>query len=62
MDTTAPELEAAMQDIKSMSLEAVITRADGTVENLGIVSYYHQDPEQMDKAATLGIGKIQICE
>lgn len=29
---------------KSASIAAVITRADGTVEDLGIVSYYHRNP------------------
>jgi len=29
---------------KSASIEAVITRADGTVEKLGVISYYHSNP------------------
>jgi hypothetical protein len=30
--------------VKEMVLEAVITRADGTVENLGAIQYWHQNP------------------
>ena len=29
---------------KSMEIEAVITRADGTVERLGTVGYWHANP------------------
>ena len=29
---------------KSSSISAVITRADGTIENLGIVAYWHRNP------------------
>jgi hypothetical protein len=29
---------------KEMSISAVITRADGRVENLGLISYYHRNP------------------
>lgn len=29
---------------KVTSLSAVITRADGRVENLGIIAYHHQNP------------------
>lgn len=29
--------------VKSVSFEAVITRADGTVEDLGTVAYWHED-------------------
>lgn len=29
---------------KMASIEAVITRADGTVERLGTISYYHRNP------------------
>jgi hypothetical protein len=32
------------QKTKEASLSAVITRADGTIENLGVVSYYHRNP------------------
>lgn len=28
----------------SIQLEAIVTRADGTVEDLGCVSYYHRNP------------------
>jgi hypothetical protein len=26
------------------TLEAMITRADGTVEHLGVIAYYHRNP------------------
>lgn len=29
---------------KEIHLEAVITRADGTVVNLGTIDYWHQNP------------------
>ncbi len=29
---------------REVSLTAVITRADGTIENLGTISYWHKNP------------------
>lgn len=29
---------------KQASLHAVVTRADGRVENLGVISFYHKNP------------------
>lgn len=29
-------------DVKSSSISAVVTRADGTVEDLGVVAYWHK--------------------
>jgi len=29
---------------REASIRAVVTRADGTVEDLGIVSYWHKNP------------------
>jgi hypothetical protein len=29
---------------REASISAVVTRADGTVENLGVVSYWHKNP------------------
>ena len=34
----------ASANIKSAQIEAVITRADGRIERLGVVSYYHRNP------------------
>ena len=34
-------------DAKEIQLIATITRADGTVEELGIIDYYHQNPIKM---------------
>lgn len=31
-------------DIKEAVIEAVVIRADGTREDLGVVSYYHRSP------------------
>lgn len=31
------------QGVKSAEICAIITRADGTVENLGCISYYHKN-------------------
>jgi len=30
--------------VKQMEITAVITRADGTVENLGTIQYWHKNP------------------
>jgi len=30
--------------VKEMTLSAVITRANGTVENLGAIQYWHSNP------------------
>lgn len=29
---------------KEATISAIITRADGTVENLGVVAYHHRNP------------------
>lgn len=34
----------AEADIKSSEFSIVVTRADGTVEDLGTVAYWHQNP------------------
>lgn len=34
----------ASKDVKQITLEAVVIRADGTQENLGVVSYWHKNP------------------
>lgn len=34
----------ANSNIKMASVEAVVTKADGTIENLGVISYYHRNP------------------
>jgi hypothetical protein len=34
----------AHQQVREASISAVVTRADGSVEDLGIVSYYHKNP------------------
>ena len=34
----------AQAGIQESSLGIVVTRADGTVEDLGIVAYYHNNP------------------
>lgn len=31
-------------DVKQIELVAVITRADGTIEDLGVVDYWHSNP------------------
>ena len=35
---------AASQPARSNSIEAVITRADGRVERLGVIAYWHVNP------------------
>ena len=34
----------ATQHLKEASIAAVVIRADGTRENLGVVSYWHKNP------------------
>lgn len=34
----------ARQDIQSASIAAVVIRADGTREDLGVISYWHKNP------------------
>jgi hypothetical protein len=34
----------AHADVKEATIEAVVIRKDGTREDLGVVSYYHQNP------------------
>lgn len=33
-----------VQGIKSITFEGIVTRADGTVEDLGVISYWHKNP------------------
>lgn len=35
---------ATESKVKEMTLSAVITRADGTVEDLGAIQYWHSNP------------------
>lgn len=37
------EMNAAA-NVKQASLSAVVIRADGTREDLGVISYYHRNP------------------
>lgn len=34
----------ARPDVREASIEATITRADGTVEHLGVLTYWHRNP------------------
>jgi hypothetical protein len=56
MDTVQSESSLVSQGVKRVTLKAVITRADGTVEDLGTVAEYHQDEPQAQ-----GIGTITLC-
>lgn len=35
---------ATESKVKEMTLSAIITRADGTVEDLGAIQYWHSNP------------------
>jgi hypothetical protein len=37
-------MNLALSGASSAKLSAVVTRADGTVENLGVISYWHKNP------------------
>jgi len=39
-------MEDAKQEMQMCSIEAVVIRADGTREDLGVVSYWNADPEK----------------
>jgi len=36
--------QTAKSELQEASIEAVVIRADGSRENLGVVSYYHKNP------------------
>jgi hypothetical protein len=36
---------------RSNVIEMIVTRADGTVENLGVVSYWHRNPFKTARVA-----------
>jgi hypothetical protein len=31
-------------NVREQAIRAVVTRADGTVEDMGLISYYHKNP------------------
>lgn len=35
---------ATKSKAKSAQISAIITRADGTVENVGVIAYWHRNP------------------
>jgi len=37
-------MEIAQSNAKEIQLIATITRADGTVEQLGVIDYWHKNP------------------
>jgi hypothetical protein len=37
-------MDLANSQVKQMEISAVITRADGSVENLGTIQYWHKNP------------------
>jgi hypothetical protein len=37
-------MEVAQSNAKELQLSAVIIRADGTVEDLGVIDYWHINP------------------
>jgi hypothetical protein len=37
-------VEHSISNAKEIMVEAVITRADGTVERLGTITYWHKNP------------------
>lgn len=45
----------ARSNVKSVQLEAVVIRADGTREDLGVVSYWHRNPLRRLLARARGI-------
>jgi hypothetical protein len=51
-----------MQDIKRFSLEAQVIRADGTIEDLGIIALYDKDPEVENIGQIRDYGLAKSCE
>ncbi|UOF79344.1 hypothetical protein [Caudoviricetes sp.] len=43
------------EKVKEASLSAIVTRADGTIEDLGTIAYYHKNPL---KVLSFNIGKF----
>ena len=37
-------MQVAYSDAKEIQLIATVTRADGTVEELGVIDYWHKNP------------------
>jgi len=37
-------MQVATSNAKELQLEAVIIRADGTIERLGVIDYWHKNP------------------
>jgi hypothetical protein len=49
-------VDPANQGIKSIAVEAVVTRADGTVEDQGVVAEWHADEPEKNKGLIEGLG------
>lgn len=49
----------AKQSVEKMTLEAVVIRADGTQEDLGVIAEYHRNPLRRLWASIRGVGKIR---
>lgn len=45
-------------DVKEITLEAVVIRADGSREELGAIAYWHKNPLKRLWARLLGKGRI----
>jgi hypothetical protein len=45
MTITVNGVEPSKMGFKFVEIDAVVTRADGRVENLGLISAYHVDPK-----------------
>lgn len=37
-------MQVAITNAKKVELIATVTRADGTIEELGVIDYYHRNP------------------
>lgn len=50
----------AKSTVKSIEIEAVVTRADGSVEDLGVVSAYYRNPFKRLLARFRHLGEVRF--
>jgi hypothetical protein len=52
----------AYQPVKRSELSATITRADGTVEELGVIAAWHRNPLMRLWYRLRGIGRMRVAQ
>lgn len=54
--------DSTVEAVASITLEATIIRANGDVEDLGVVSAYHRDPADYEQYGDRAVGTISVVE